>query len=61
MPPADVFQRNDSKVIASADHYTFRVRRRGLHALVVLGVVWFAWSEGAEVVALFGNLIGTLK
>ncbi len=60
MPQADVSQRNDLKVIASTDHYTFRVRRRDLQALVVLGVVWFAWSEGAEVVRLFGNLIEAL-
>ncbi len=61
MRSADVSQRNDSKVIASTDHYTFRIRKRDLHALAVLAVIWFAWSEGAEVMRLFENLIGVFK
>lgn len=50
----------DSSKTVETRYYTFRVRKRDLHGLALVLSLWFLWSEGAEIVRLFGNLFEVL-
>jgi len=53
-------QEDSSKTVESK-YYTFWIRKRELHGLALVLSLWFLWSEGAEIVRLFGNLFEAIR
>jgi hypothetical protein len=51
----------DSSKTVEGKYYTFQIRKRELHGLALVLSLWFLWSEGAEIVRLFGNLFEALR
>lgn len=54
-------KRASSGVSEEGKYYTLRIKKREVHSLAVLFLLWFAWSQGAEVAQMFRKLYESLS
>lgn len=60
MRNGEAAERDSSRNENSDTYYVFRIKKRDMHSVSLIAAVWFVWSQGGEVAALFRNLFVSL-